>query len=67
MRNLLVAMGLWLLSRLLERSTWLGAAGLVASLSFLPHAQEDAQFVAALGALVCSVAAIVHREKGSLH
>ncbi len=55
----------WALARLGERSTWAGLAAVVGGMSFLPHAAADAQIIAALGTVVCGVAAILHREKGS--
>ena len=55
----------WALARLGERSTWLGLAAVVGGMSFLPHAEADAQIIAALGVVISGVAAIVHREKGS--
>jgi hypothetical protein len=56
----------WALARLEEKSTWLGLAGLVASMAFLPHADADSAVLQQIGAIagsVASIAAILHQER----
>ncbi len=52
----------WALSRLKEPSTWAGLAGIVATMSFLPHASQDAQVISVVGAAIASVLAVIIPE-----
>jgi hypothetical protein len=54
-----------ILARLKEPSTWAGIAGVVAGLSFLPHAVEIGAIVTGAGIIVMNVLAIVIPEKKS--
>jgi hypothetical protein len=59
-------LALWALARLREPSTWAGLAGLVASMTFLPHAAEIAALIPSIGAgfvALASLAAIALSEK----
>lgn len=48
----------WIVEKLKEGSTWAGIAGIVAGASFIPHADEIAKIVPALGVVVAGVLAI---------
>jgi hypothetical protein len=57
----------WGVARLREPSTYAGLAGIVASMSFLPHAAEIARALPAIGggiAACLSLLAIVLPERG---
>ena len=56
----------WLTARLAEPSTYAGLAGLVGSMSFLPHAAADASAVQQIGvAVVAALSALaVLRKEG---
>lgn len=62
--NNLNAIGAWLLARLQEPSTYAGAAAVVASMTFLPHAPDIAGHLPAIGMGVAGLIAIVLKEKG---
>lgn len=49
----------WIVSKMKEGSTWAGIAGVVAGMSFIPHAADIAQIIPSLGVVVAGVLAIV--------
>jgi hypothetical protein len=53
------AVARWALARGKEPSTWAGIAGLVASMTFLPHASELAVLIPQIGAGLAAVASAV--------
>jgi hypothetical protein len=57
----------WAGARLREPSTYAGIAGVVASMTFLPHAQADANAVVTWGSVIASAMTILVPEapKGS--
>lgn len=55
----------WILARLDEPSTWVGIAGLIGSMTFLPHASADASLVSTIGVAVASILGIVKAEAGA--
>lgn len=62
----LKAVGLWALARLAEPSTWVGIAGVVGSMTFLPHAADTSQQIGAIGAAVASAIGIIAKETGAI-
>ena len=48
----------WIVTKLKEGSTWAGLAGLIAGASFIPHAQDIAQIIPALGVVIGGILAI---------
>jgi hypothetical protein len=48
----------WIVGKLKEGSTWAGIAGIVAGMSFIPHAQDVAQILPSLGVVVGGILAI---------
>lgn len=53
---------LWAAARLKEPSTYAGVAGVVATMTFLPHAGADAAAVAPIGSAIAAVLAILLPE-----
>ena len=49
----------WIVDRLKQGSTWAGIAGVIAGMNFIPHAQDIAQIIPALGVVVGGILAIV--------
>lgn len=47
-----------ILKKLKETSTWVGLAGLIAGLTFIPHYLEISQTIAAVGGAVVAVLGI---------
>jgi hypothetical protein len=56
---------LWAVARLKEPSTYAGLAGVIASMTFLPHAQDVANAIPALGVGIGGLIAIVLAEIGA--
>ena len=56
------AFATWLVARAREPSTWAGLAGLVASMTFLPHADEVAKLIGVVGVAAGSALAVVLPE-----
>ena len=53
----------WVLARLEEPSTYAGIASLVATMSFLPHAQDIAGQITVIGGVAASALAVILSEK----
>ena len=53
----------WVLARLKEPSTYAGIAGMVATMTFLPHAQDYASQITTLGGIFASALAVLLSEK----
>lgn len=49
----------WLIARAKEPSTYAGLAGLIASMSFIPHASDAAALMPVIGTAIASVLAVV--------
>ncbi len=62
--NTLNAIGAWLLARLQEPSTYAGAAAVVASMTFVPHASDVAGDIPAIGIGIGGFIAVILKEKG---
>ncbi len=64
MNAFLKAAGSWALARLSEPSTWVGAAGVIGGMTFLPHAADIGQALAGSAVVLASTVAVVKKETG---
>jgi hypothetical protein len=53
----------WIVARLREPSTYAGLAGLIGTMTFLPHATDVATAMPAVGTFVMSMLAMTMSEK----
>lgn len=63
-KEFLKAFGAWIVARLSEPSTYAGVAGVITSMTFLPHNADLAQAAPMLGVGVAGAIAIVKAESG---